>query len=96
MKPTKLHAYKNTPFGLERVNDNALNIEEARAMLAANPSLTVRDAESASYEVLHMPIDWQDEEPTRQELAIASNLSVGLKIAACAAILLFIVDKILP
>ena len=92
----KLHAYKNTPFGLERVNDNALNIEEARAMLAANPNLTVRDAESASYEVLHMPIDWQDEEPTRQELAIASNLSVGLKIAACAAILLFIVDKIIP
>jgi hypothetical protein len=46
--------------------------------------------------VLHMPIDWQDEEPTRQELAIASNLSIGLKIAACAAILLFIVDKILP
>jgi len=92
----KLHAYKNTPFGLERVNDNALNIEEARAMLAANPNLTVRDAESASYEVLHMPIDWQDEEPTRQELAIASNLSIGLKIAACAAILLFIVDKILP
>ena len=96
MKPTKLHAYKNTPFGLERVNDNALNIEEARAMLAANPNLTVRDAESASYEVLHMPIDWQDEEPTRQELAIASNLSIGLKIAACASILLFIVDKILP
>ena len=92
----KLHAYKNTPFGLERVNDNALNIEEAKAMLAVNPRLTVRDAESASYEVLHMPIDWQDEEPTRQELAIASNLSIGLKIAACAAILLFIVDKILP
>ena len=92
----KLHAYKNTPFGLERVNDNALNIEEAKAMLAANPNLTVRDAESASYEVLHMPIDWQDEEPTRQELAIASNLSIGLKIAACAAILLFVVDKILP
>ena len=96
MKPTKLHAYKNTPFGIERVNDNALNIEEARAMLAVNPSLTVRDAESAYYEVLHMPIDWQDEEPTRQELAIASNLSIGSKIAACAAILLFIVDKILP
>ena len=92
----KLHAYKNTPFGLERVNDNALNIEEAKAMLAANPSLTVRDAESASYEVLHMPIDWQDEEPTRQELAIASNLSVGLKMAACVSIVLFIAEKLLP
>ena len=92
----KLHAYKNTPFGLERVNENALNIEEAREMLAANPSLTIRDAESASYEVLHMPIDWQDEEPTCQELAIASNLSVGLKIAACASIALFIAEKLLP
>ena len=91
----KLHAYKNTPFGLERVNDNALNIDEAKAMLAVNPSLTVRDAESASYEVLHMPIDWQDEEPTRRELAIASNLSVGLKIAACVSIVLFIAEKLL-
>ena len=96
MKQTKIHLYKNTPFGIERVNDHPLTIEEAKAVLKVNPSLTARDAESASYEVLHMPIDWQDEEPTRQELAIASNLSVGLKIAACVSIVLFIAEKLLP
>ena len=62
----KIHLYKNTPFGIERVNDRPLTIEEARAVLKGNPSLTARDAESAAYEVLHMPIDWQDEEPTCQ------------------------------
>ena len=92
----KLHLYKNTPFGIELVNDHPLTIEEAKAILKVNPSLTARDAESASYEVLHMPIDWQDEEPTRQELAIASNLSIGLKIAACVSIALFIAEKLLP
>jgi hypothetical protein len=92
----KLHIYKNTPFGIERTNDRPLTIEEARAVLRANPHLTARDAESAAYEVLHMPIDWQDEEPTRQELAIASNLSVGLKIAACISVALFIAEKLLP
>ena len=92
----KIHLYKNTPFGIERVNDHPLTIEEAKAVLRVNPSLTARDAESASYEVLHMPIDWQDEEPTRQELAIASNLSLGLKIAACVSIALFIAEKLLP
>ena len=92
----KLHLYKNTPFGIERVNDRPLTINEAKAILKGNPSLTVRDAESASYEVLHMPIDWQDEEPTCQELAIASNLSLGLKMAACISIALFIAQKLLP
>ena len=92
----KLHLYKNTPFGIERVNDHPLTIEEAKAILRVNPSLTARDAESASYEVLHMPIDWQDEEPTCRELAIASNLSIGLKIAACVSIVLFIAEKLLP
>ena len=51
----KLHIYKNTPFGIERVNEHSLTIEEAKAVLKVNPSLTARDAESASYEVLHMP-----------------------------------------
>ena len=92
----KLHIYKNTPFGIERTNDRPLTIEEARAVLKGNPSLTARDAESAAYEVLHMPVDWQDEEPTCQELAIASNLSVGLKIAACVSIAPFIAEKLLP
>ena len=92
----KLHLYKNTPFGIERVNEKALTITEAKALLRSNPLLTARDAESASYEVLHMPIDWQDEEPTRQELAIASNLSLGLKIALCVSIALFIAEKFLP
>ena len=92
----KLHLYKNTPFGIERVNEKALTIKEAKALIRSNPSLTARDAESASYEVLHMPIDWQDEEPTRQELAIASNLSVGLKIAACISVALFIAEKLIP
>jgi hypothetical protein len=92
----KLHIYKNTPFGIERVNEKALTVTEAKALLRSNPSLTARDAESASYEVLHMPIDWQDEEPTCQELAIASNLSVGLKIAACVSIALFVAEKLIP
>ena len=92
----KIHLYKNTPFGLERVNERALTVTEAKALIRSNPSLTMRDAESATYEQFHAPIDWQDEEPTRQELAIASNLSVGLKIAACVSIVLFIVEKLLP
>ena len=92
----RIHLYKNTPFGLERVNERALTVTEAKALLQSNPALTARDAESATYDVLHMPIDWQDEEPTRQELAIASNLSIGLKIAACVSIALFIAEKILP
>jgi len=92
----KIHIYKDTPLGIERVNEKALTIEEARAVLKGNPNLTARDAESASYEVLHMPIDWQDEEPTCQELAIASNLSLGLKIAACISVALFIAQKLLP
>ena len=92
----KIHLYKNTPFGIERVNEKALTVTEAKALIRSNPSLTARDAESTSYEVLHMPIDWQDEDPTCQELAIASNLSVGLKIAACISVALFIAEKLLP
>ena len=92
----KIHLYKNTPFGIERVNEKALTVTEAKALIRSNPSLTARDAESASYEVLHMPVDWQDEEPTCQELAIASNLSLGLKIAACVSIALFVAEKLLP
>ena len=92
----KIHLYKNTPFGIERVNEKALTVTEAKALIRSNPSLTARDAESASYEVLHMPIDWQDDEPTCQELAIASNLSLGLKIAACVSIALFVAEKLLP
>lgn len=92
----KIHLYKNTPSGIERVNERALTVTEAKALIRSNPSLTAKDAESASYEVLHMPIDWQDEEPTCQELAIASNLSLGLKIAACVSIALFITQKLLP
>ena len=72
-QPTKLHLYKNTPLGLCRVNDYALTIAEAKSILRANPSLTVRDAQSASYEVLYMPIDLQDEQPAEQEAAVARN-----------------------
>ena len=96
MNKTKIHLYKNTPFGIERVNEKALTVTEAKALIRSNPNLTARDAESAAYEVLHMPIDWQDEEPTCQELAIASNLSLGLKIAACISVALFIAEKLLP
>jgi len=92
----KIHLYKNTPFGIERVNEHSLTIEEAKAVLRVNPSLTARDAESVSYEVLHMPIDWQDEEPTERETAVAKHFLIGLKIAACASIALFIAQKLLP
>ena len=90
----KLHAYKSTPFGIERVNSRPLTIAEAKAMLRANPSLTVRDAESASYEVLHLPIDWQEEEPTDKEKAIASNLKAGLVFALTVGIVLFILERL--
>ena len=92
----KLHLYKNTPFGIERVNEKALTIAEAKALLRSNPLLTARDAESASYEVLHMPIDWQEEEPTAREKAVAKHFAIGLKIAACVSIALFIAQKLLP
>ena len=92
----KIHLYKNTPFGIERVNDRALTVTEAKALIRSNPSLTARDAESASYEVLHMPIDWQEEEPTAREKAVAKHFLIGLKIAACVSIALFIAQKLLP
>ena len=89
MNKLTLHVYKSTPFGLERVNDHALTIAEAKAMLRANPNLTVRDAQSASYKVLH---DWQDEEPTEQEIAVARNFSAGIIIALAASLALFIAE----
>ena len=92
MNKTKLHLYKNTPLGLCRVNDYALTIAEAKAILRANPSLTVRDAQSASYEVLHMPTDWQEEEPTAQEMAIARNFKAGIIIALVVSAALFIAE----
>ena len=92
----KLHLYRNTPFGIERVNEKALTITEAKKLLRSNPLLTARDAESASYEVLHMPIDWQDEEPTAREKAVAKHCAIGLKIALCLSIALFIAEKFLP
>ena len=85
----KLHAYKSTPFGLERVNDHPLTIAEAKAILRVNPSITVRDAQSASYKVLH---DWQDEEPTDKEIAVARNFSAGIIIALAASLALFIAE----
>ena len=91
----KLHAYKSTPFGLERVNDHPLTITEAKAILRVNPSLTVRDAQSASYEVLHMPTDWQDEKPTAQEIAVAQNLKTGLIVALVASIALFVAETLI-
>lgn len=89
MNKLTLHVYKSTPFGLERVNDHALTIAEAKAMLRANPSLTVRDAQSASYKVLH---DWQDEEPTDKEIAVVRNFSTGIIIALAASLALFIAE----
>jgi hypothetical protein len=92
----KIHLYKNTPFGIERVNEKALTVTEAKALLRSNPLLTARDAESASYEVLHMPIDWQEEEPTAREKAVAKHCAIGLKIALCVSIALSIAEKLLP
>tara|TARA_R110000737_G_scaffold48940_1_gene69560 strand:- start:215 stop:496 length:282 start_codon:yes stop_codon:yes gene_type:complete len=92
----KIHLYRNTPFGIERVNEKALTVKEAKALIRSNPLLTARDAESASYEVLHMPLDWQEEEPTAREKAIAKHCAIGLKIAPCVSIALFIAQKLLP
>jgi len=88
----QLHAYKSTPFGLERVNDHPLTIAEAKAILRVNPSLTVRDAQSASYEVLHMPTDWQDEEPTEREISIAGSFKAVIIIALVAPVALFFAE----
>ena len=90
----KLHAYKSTPFGIERVNSRPLTTAEAKAMLMANPSLTIRDAESASYEVFHVPIDWQEEAPTDKEKAIASSLKAAIVFALTAGIVLFILERL--
>tara|TARA_B110001452_G_C15185610_1_gene411796 strand:+ start:52 stop:333 length:282 start_codon:yes stop_codon:yes gene_type:complete len=92
----KIHVYKNTPLGIERVNEKALTVTEAKELIRSNPSLTARDAESASYEVLHMPLDWQEEEPTAREKAVAKHFLIGLKIAACVSIVLFIAQKLIP
>jgi len=95
----KLHIYKNTPFGLERVNDNALTIEEAKAVIRANPTLTMRDAESQSYEALLMPLVDEDitkgdntQPPTDKELAIAKNFKIGLDIALALCIITFLIE----
>ena len=95
----KLHIYKNTPFGLERVNDNALTIEEAKAVIRANPTLTMRDAESQSYEALLMPLVNEDitkgdntQPPTDKELAIAKNFKIGLDIALALCIITFLIE----
>ena len=91
----KLHIYKNTPFGLERVNDNALTIEEAKAVIRANPTLTMRDAESHSYEALLMPLEEPSAEVlTSQEVAIAKNFKLGLAIALVLSIMAFLIEKI--
>ena len=95
----KLHIYKNTPFGLERVNENALTIEEAKAVIRANPTLTMRDAESQSYEALLMPLVNEDiakgdntQPPTDNELAIAKNFKIGLDIALALCIITFLIE----
>jgi hypothetical protein len=43
-----------------------------------------------------MPIDWQEEEPTAREKAVTKHFTIGLKIAACVSIALFIAEKFLP
>ena len=95
----KLHIYKNTPFGLERVNENALTIEEAKAVIRANPTLTMRDAESQSYEALIVPLVNEDiakgdntQPPTDKELAIAKNFKIGLDIALVLCIITFLIE----
>ena len=89
----KLHIYKNTPFGLERVNANALTIEEAKAVIRANPTLTMRDAESQSYEALIVPLEEPRAEVlTSQEVAIAKNFKIGLDIALVLCIITFLIE----
>ena len=93
----KIHLYKNTPFGLERVNEKALTVTEAKALIRSNPSLTARDAENASFEVLVLLLASQAAcEPTEREKAVAKHFLIGLKIAACVSIALFIAEKLLP
>ena len=41
---------------------------------------------------LHMPTDWQEEEPTAQEMAIARNFKAGIIIALVVSAALFIAE----
>ena len=96
----RLHIYRKTNHGLERVNDQPLTTDEAREIIKANPSYMMRNADAESYhahyDALLLQADWQAEPPTARELAIAKNFSVGIKIALASAVVLFIVQTLLP
>jgi hypothetical protein len=97
----KLHIYRATNHGLERVNDQPLTTDEAREIIKANPLYTMRDASSYNSTELE---DWHNERqrypmsepPTDRELNIAKNFSFGIKIALGMAIVLFIAETLLP
>ena len=94
----KLHIYRATNHGLERVNDQPLTTDEAREIIKANPLYTMRDASSYdSTEWRNKPTHYpMSESPTEREQAIAKNFSVGLWIALASAVVLFIVQTLLP
>ena len=91
----KLYLYKQTPFGLERLNENALTVKEAVQVLKSNPDLVVRDAESINYAQLHGSADISDGLTVKEE-EIAKNLKTGLAIALAAGLTLFILEKLIP
>ena len=97
----KIHIYRATNHGLERVNDQPLTTDEAREIIKANPLYTMRDA--SSYD----STDWEDwhnerqrypmsEPPTDREQAIAKNFNLGIKIALGMVIVPFIAETLLP
>ena len=95
----KLHIYRKTNHGLKRVNDQPLTADEAREIIKANPSYMMRNADAEDYyktNGLLLQADWKDEPPTERELAIAKNFSVGLWIALASAVVLFIIQTLLP
>ena len=94
----KIHIYRATNHGLERVNDQPLTTDEAREIIKANPLYTMRDA--SSYDSTewrnkpkHYPIS---ESPTDREQAIARNFNLVIKIALGMALVLFIAQIFLP
>ena len=89
----KIHIYKNTTLGLERVSFKPVSPSEAIAMLRANPALIMRDAESGTYEQFTAELK-PSEVLTTQEVAVARNFKYVLAIALVSSILLFVFEKI--
>jgi hypothetical protein len=96
----KLHIYRKTNQGLERVNDQPLTTAEASEMIRENPSCTycraVDDRGEKYDHYLSLRAAEQSLPPTVRELKIAKNFGLIIKIALASAVVLFIIQTLLP